>query len=94
MLLCAFVRISSTQPFLDDDVDENDLARIDSSLLNNYVAAPGRFASNYPRGFNYPESVVDSHQWSSLHPNNLNRVHLAKRIIMLPRVGRRSLSFD
>jgi hypothetical protein len=93
VLLCTFIRISNTQPLLDDgDEDQN---QVDTSFLNNYFAASGRSARNYPRGFDIPESLFDHHRQQQLYYQNKqynpDNVQLAKRIIMLPRVGRRSV---
>jgi hypothetical protein len=92
VLLCTFVQIGSTQPLLDDDDDVQ--AQVDSTVLNNYAAALGRYGSNYPRAFNIPENFYDHRQQQLFYPTkqyNPDNVQLAKRIIMLPRVGRRSI---
>ena len=96
VLLCTFVQISNTQPLLDDgDEDQN---QIDNSLLNNYFLAPGQFGRNHHRGFDVPENSYDHHrqqqQQQLFYQNkqyNPDTVQLNKRIIMLPRVGRRSV---
>ncbi|CAF1088856.1 unnamed protein product [Rotaria sp. Silwood1] len=94
VLLCTFVRISSTQPLLDDNDDE-DQTKLYSPFFKNYVAALGRLTSNTRHKFHIPQHIHDDHQQKKLlhqtkehHPDS---EQLTKRIIMLPRVGRRSI---
>lgn len=75
--LCTFVRLGSAQPLLAA-VSDNDQVRLENFLLNRYAGLSGRFAN-------------DEHHYPRLSHVNLDDVHLAKRIIMLPRVGRRSI---
>jgi len=94
VFLCTFIRISSTQPFYTDDDD--DQIQVDNLFPNNYFAASGRLTINNPHRFNVPESLYNHHQQQQqlLYQNkqyNPDNVQLAKRIIMLPRVGRRSI---
>jgi hypothetical protein len=56
------------------------------------VRYPTRYRSHHKQ---YPEMTVDDYQKVYLHPIRplqSDHVQLAKRIIMLPRVGRRSLN--
>ncbi|CAF0850432.1 unnamed protein product [Adineta steineri] len=86
VFLCTFVRISSTSPvYADDDEDQ---ASVDNTFLNNYAVASGRF--------HIPENLNNyhHHQQHKFYQNkqdNPDNVQLSKRIIMLPRVGRRSI---
>jgi hypothetical protein len=94
VFLCTFIRISSTQPFYADDDD--DQIQVDNSFPNNYFAASGQLTINNPHRFNVPESLYNPHQQQQqlFYQNkqyNPDNVQLAKRIIMLPRVGRRSI---
>jgi hypothetical protein len=78
VLLCTFIQYSNTQPLLNDDNDA-DQTQLYDEILNNYLSGSGRF--NIPESFyNY-----DHHQNKQYYPDN---IQLAKRIIMLPRVGR------
>jgi hypothetical protein len=90
VLLCTYVRISSTQPLLNSDDDE-DQAEVYEPFLNNLIIKSGRFPPNNPESlYDYHEEQQPQlfHQNKQYHPDNLQ---LAKRIIMLPRVGRRSI---
>ncbi len=82
VLLCTFIQYSNTQPLFNDDNDADQIQMYDE-ILNNYLTGSGRF--------NNPESSDDYyyHQNKQYEPDN---IQLAKRIIMLPRVGRRSIS--
>ncbi|CAF3028097.1 unnamed protein product [Rotaria sp. Silwood2] len=94
VLLCTFVRISSTQPLLDDDDDE-DQTKLDSLFFKNYLAALGQLTNNTRHKFNILQHLYDDHQQTNLFNQNKqynpDSGQLAKRIIMLPRVGRRSI---
>lgn len=95
VLFCTCLQIGSTQPLLEEDEDD-DQASIDNSYFNNYLAGTGRLANQYPHGFKYPENLIDEREQVVFYPVRpavpSDRVQLAKRIIMLPRVGRRSIS--
>jgi hypothetical protein len=79
VLLCTFIRIGNAQPTLIDD--DEDQTQVDNSFINNYVAGGNRLNGEIPlENFLYHKK--------QFNPDN---VHLAKRIIMLPRVGRRSV---
>jgi len=90
VLLCTFAQIGHTQPMLIDDDDE--LAQFDNSLVNNLAA--GRYG-NFPYDFNMPHALRHRLQQQISHLNkqqqNPDGIDLTKRIIMLPRVGRRSV---
>ncbi len=91
-LLCIFVRMSSTQPVLDND-DEYQ-TQGNHPYLNNYIAASARYASNNLHRLDIPANLYDRDQQQQFYHNkqyNPDNVQLAKRIIMLPRVGRRSI---
>ena len=87
--------MGSTQPLLEED-DDDDQASVDNSFLNNYLTGTGPQASHYPHGFKYPANLIDERDPVVFYPVRpavlSDRVQLAKRIIMLPRVGRRSIS--
>ncbi len=87
LLLCTFIQYSNTQPLLNDDNDEEQ-TRIYDEILNNYIPRQGQL--------NIPESLYNYHHRQQLFPQNKqyhpDNLQLAKRIIMLPRVGRRSIS--
>jgi hypothetical protein len=85
--LCIFVQITNTQPLVDDD-DERPTQFYDPTF-NNYIVRSGRFVNNNPYRLNIPENLYDYYQQNKQY--NPDNVQLAKRIIMLPRVGRRSV---
>ncbi len=93
VLMSTFVRISSTQPLVNDDGE--DQTQVYDPLLNNYIFQSGRFIRNNPYSANIPENLYDYHQQQQLAQQNKqynpDNIQLAKRIIMLPRVGRRSI---
>ncbi|UJR26669.1 hypothetical protein I4U23_007986 [Adineta vaga] len=84
VFLCTFIR---TQPLFAADADDDDQqAQMENFFFNNYADLEGQ----YP----YPGSLINYHQERLSHPKQAyhpDDVHLAKRIIMLPRVGRRSV---
>lgn len=94
VLLCTFLRITSTQPLLDNEEDD-DQTQLDDSLLNTYIAIPGRFSNYNHHQFNIPQNFYDDHQQQESYYRNKQynpaNVNVFKRIIMLPRVGRRSV---
>jgi len=75
VLLCTFIQIGNTQPTSVDD-DIDD--QIENAFSNNYGSAMN---DKTP----FEDMYYHRKQFS---PDN---VQLAKRIIMLPRVGRRSV---
>ncbi|CAF0767827.1 unnamed protein product [Adineta ricciae] len=80
VLLCAFIQLGSSQPTIVDDDEVQ--SQIDTSFLNNYAnIINDRFNGKIP---------VEDYYYhkKQFNPDN---VQLAKRIIMLPRVGRRSV---
>jgi hypothetical protein len=81
VLVCTWVQVGLAQPssFVDNDEDQ---ANLEKSWINNYPALLNtRFNGQLP---------LDDYFY---HPKPLNADHsaLAKRLIMLPRVGRRSV---
>ncbi|CAF1206777.1 unnamed protein product [Rotaria sp. Silwood1] len=79
VLLCALIRISDTRPtFIDDEQGPN---QIDDSFINNYAAINERLHNAIP--------LEDFYNLKNLF--DYDNVQLAKRLIMLPRVGRRSI---
>jgi len=91
--VCTFIQISSTQPLVDDDGE--DQTQVYDPLFNNYIIESGRFVRNNPYSVNIPESLYDYQQQQQFVQENKqynpDNIQLAKRIIMLPRVGRRSI---
>ncbi len=92
--MCTFIQISSTQPLVDDDGE--DQTQVYDPLFNNYIFESGRFVRNNPYNVNnIPESLYDYQQQQQFVQENKQynpeNIQLAKRIIMLPRVGRRSV---
>lgn len=80
VLLCTFIQIGSAQPSIVDDDD------MQTQLENPFI-------DNYANGINdrvYGKVPLEDYFYhkKQLNPDN---VQLAKRIIMLPRVGRRSV---
>lgn len=88
-VFCTFVRISNTQPLFDNDDDGQ--TQVYDPFFNKYIVESGRFARNTPYRLNIPESLYAYHQQQQQQQFNPNNLQLAKRIIMLPRVGRRSI---
>ncbi len=88
VLLCTFIQYSNTQPLFNVINDDNDdPTQAYDDMLNNYISQSNRL--NIPENlYNYYQQQQLVHQNKQYHPDNL---HLAKRIIMLPRVGRRSI---
>lgn len=90
VLLWAFIQISNTQPLLVDN--DEDQYQVDNPFLSNNLLTSGRFVRNYLHGFDIPEHLYNHHQQQQLLKQyNPDNVKLTKRIIMLPRVGRRSI---
>ncbi|CAF0966614.1 unnamed protein product [Rotaria sordida] len=93
VLLCTFVQFISTQPLLDDD--DEDQTQLDSPFFNNYVIASGRIPNNIHHKLNIPQYLYDDHEQNKLFHQNKQYYpdsdQFVKRIIMLPRVGRRSI---
>ncbi|CAF1448994.1 unnamed protein product [Adineta ricciae] len=84
IFLCTFIR---TQPLFASNIDDDEQAQIENFLLNNYADMADRY---YPTS----DKFLDYNQQRLLSPKQAyhsDDVHLAKRIIMLPRVGRRSV---
>ncbi|CAF1016728.1 unnamed protein product [Adineta steineri] len=79
-LICTFIQIGNAQPIIIDDDDYQN--QIENSFINNYAATINdRLISRIPiEDFYYHKK--------QFNPDN---VQLSKRIIMLPRVGRRSI---
>ena len=89
-----FVRISSKQLLLVDR-DNKDQIQIGSTPFKGYVAVAGRLSDYSYHQPPIPEDLYDDHQQRVLvHRNkqyNPDNTKLVKRIIMLPRIGRRSV---
>ena len=84
VFLCTFIR---AQPLFAFNIDDDEPAQIENLLLNNYADMAGRY---YPTS----DKFLDYNQQRLFNPKQAyhsDDVHLAKRIIMLPRVGRRSV---
>jgi hypothetical protein len=79
VLLCTFIQIGSTLPTLVDD--DEDQAQMDNSFINNYATVADRLNGKIPFEDLYYHRK----------PFNSDNIQLGKRIIMLPRVGRRSI---
>ncbi|CAF1292820.1 unnamed protein product [Rotaria magnacalcarata] len=78
MLLCTFIHISSSRPaFIDDDIS---LVQPDNAFIHNYVPTNEPLHNDIPYDDSYYPNKLANH----------DTMHMAKRIIMLPRVGRRS----
>jgi hypothetical protein len=79
VLLCTFIQIGNTRStFVDDDEDPS---QFETSFINNYGSINDRLNAKIPfEDFYYNKK-----------PFNTDDVQLMKRIIMLPRVGRRSI---
>jgi hypothetical protein len=79
VLLCTFIQLGNTLPTLVDD--DEDQTQVENSFVNNYGTVNDRLNGKIPfEDFYYHKK-----------PFNSDNVQLAKRIIMLPRVGRRSI---
>jgi hypothetical protein len=79
VLLCTFIQIGNTRStFIDDDEDPT---QFENSFINNYASINDRLNGKIPfEDFYYNKK-----------PFNADDIQLTKRIIMLPRVGRRSI---
>jgi hypothetical protein len=82
VLLCTFIQIGNTRStFVDDNDDDEDQIQIENSFVNNYPSINDRLNGKSPlEDFYYNKKQF-----------NPDDVQLIKRIIMLPRVGRRSI---
>lgn len=79
MLLCAFIQFGNARSTLTDD--DEDQAQVENSFINNYASINDRLNGKIPfEDFYYNKK-----------PLNSDDVQVMKRIIMLPRVGRRSI---
>ncbi|CAF3180234.1 unnamed protein product [Rotaria socialis] len=92
VLLFTFLQISSTQPLLYGD-DDDDQAQLDNLVFTYHLADPGRLPSYNHHKTNFPQNVYEDHladetfyRNNQFSPGNLQ---WTKRIIMLPRIGRR-----
>ncbi len=80
VLFCTLIQIGCTRStFVDDDEDQNP---IENSLANNYVSLNDRLNEKIP---------FEDYYYNNKKQFNPGDVQLTKRIIMLPRVGRRSI---
>ncbi|CAF1074427.1 unnamed protein product [Rotaria sordida] len=79
VLLCALIQISDTRPTLIDD--EQGPSQVDHSFINNYGDINERLHDEIP--------LEDFYNLKNLF--DYDNVQMAKRLIMLPRVGRRSI---
>lgn len=91
VLLCTFIQISSTQPVLNDD--DEDQTQLDNSVYIDYPARVGRIPYSHHNQHNNPGNVyVDPLRYDLFNQDKRyvpDNAHLTKRVIMLPRVGRR-----
>ena len=81
VLVCTWIQVGLTQPasFVDNDEDQ---VNLEKSWINNYPALLNtRFNGQLP---------LDDYFYHQ-KPFNADHPALAKRLIMLPRVGRRSV---
>ena len=87
VLLCVLIQFSQSQPLLNGYADD-ERAQIYDQLLTNYLVGSNRAWKS-----NLPESIFDYQQQQQQRTEayNPDTVQLSKRIIMLPRVGRRSV---
>ncbi|CAF2039151.1 unnamed protein product [Rotaria magnacalcarata] len=92
VLLCTFFQISSAQPLLYEG-DDGDQIQLNNLVFTNHLAGLSRLPSYNHYKANLPQNVYEDHlaeetfyRNKQFNPGNLQ---LAKRIIMLPRIGRR-----
>ncbi|CAF3270616.1 unnamed protein product [Rotaria socialis] len=79
MLLCTFIHISSSRhAFIDVDAS---LVPPDNAFIYNYAVSNELLDNDIPYEDSYYPNKLANH----------NIMRMAKRIIMLPRVGRRSV---
>ncbi|UJR22418.1 hypothetical protein I4U23_025478 [Adineta vaga] len=82
VLLCTFIQIGNTQPTIATAADDEVQTQIENSFINNYASA---LNDRLNGKLSYDDYYYHKKQF------NPDSVQLAKRIIMLPRVGRRSI---
>jgi hypothetical protein len=91
VLLCTFSRFSATQPLLDNDAEDDERNTLENILSKQYLASLARLSDDVPRELKYLQPL-DDRPLASFYPIHADHAPMSKRIIMLPRVGRRSVS--